>query len=148
MSKKNHDVIQSLGVLLADSYLLMLKTQNYHWNVTGPHFSSFHAMFENQYNALFAAVDDVAERLRMLGEKTPGSFAAFAALATVKEETGSPDAMAMIRHLAGDHEKLAQDAETLLKAANETGDDATADLAVARLQWHQKTHWMLQSHLV
>lgn len=148
MTQKNHNVIQSLTVLLADSYVLMLKTQNYHWNVTGPHFSAFHAMFETQYNALFTAVDDVAERLRALGEKAPGSFSAFSGLAKVKEETGSPDAMAMIKNLAADHEKLAQDAEALLKAANETGDDATADLAVERLQWHQKTHWMLQSHLV
>ena len=147
MTEKNHNVVKSLGVLLADSYMLMLKTQNYHWNVTGPHFSSFHVMFEGQYNDLFAAIDVVAERMRALGEKAPGSLTAFSALAKVKEETGHPTALEMISHLASDHEKLVQDAEALLKAANEMGDDASADLAVDRLQWHQKTLWMLQAHL-
>lgn len=147
MSGKNHNVVTSLSALLADSYALMLKTQNYHWNVTGPHFSSFHTMFEAQYNALFLTVDEVAERLRALGEKAPGSFSAFAKLSNIKEETGHPAALDMVRTLASDHEKLVQDAEALLKASNEVGDDASADLAVDRIQWHQKTIWMLQAHL-
>lgn len=147
MSGKNHEVIQSLSILLADSYTLFLKTQNYHWNVTGPHFSSLHTMFQTQYEELFTAVDDVAERIRALGEKAPGSFAAFAKLAKIKEETGSPSADDMIRTLANDHETLASDADAVLKAATETGDDATGDLAIARIQLHQKTAWMLKAHL-
>ncbi len=147
MSNKNHNVVQSLSVLLADSYVLQLKTQNYHWNVTGPHFSALHVMFQAQYEALFATVDDLAERLRALGEKAPGSFAAFATLAQLKEETGNPDAMTMVKNLANDHETLAADADAVLKAATEVGDDATGDLAIARMQAHQKTAWMLKAHL-
>lgn len=147
MSEKNHNVVQSLSVLLADSYVLQLKTQNYHWNVTGPHFSALHSMFQAQYEELFATVDDLAERLRALGEKAPGSFAAFATLAQVKEETGHPDAMTMVKNLANDHEILAADADAVLKAAEEIGDDATGDLAIARMQAHQKTAWMLKAHL-
>lgn len=147
MTDKNHQVVKSLSVLLADSYVLMLKTQNYHWNVTGPHFTALHTMFQEQYEELFASVDELAERLRALGEKAPGSFADFAKLAKVKEETGHPAANDMIQNLADDHDTLAADADTLLKAATEIGDDATGDMAIARMQVHQKTAWMLKAHL-
>lgn len=147
MADKNHQVIKSLSVLLADSYILMLKTQNYHWNVTGPHFVGLHTMFQGQYEELFASVDELAERLRALGEKAPGSFTDFAKLSKVKEETGNPAANDMIQNLADDHETLAADADALLKAATEIGDDATGDMAIERMQAHQKTAWMLKAHL-
>lgn len=147
MAEKNHQVIKSLSVLLADSYILMLKTQNYHWNVTGPHFVGLHTMFQEQYEELFASVDELAERLRALGEKAPGSFTDFAKLSKVKEETGNPVANDMIQNLADDHDTLAADADALLKAATEIGDDATGDMAIARMQVHQKTAWMLKAHL-
>ena len=147
MSGKNHQVIKTLSVLLADSYLLMLKTHNYHWNVTGPHFGALHTMFQGQYEELFAAVDELAERLRALGEKAPGSFADFTKLSKLKEETGNPAANDMIQNLADDHETLAADADAVFKAATEVGDDATADVAIERMQLHQKTVWMLKAHL-
>lgn len=146
-SEKNHNVIQSLNRLLASSYVLFVKTQNYHWNVTGPHFGALHTMFEEQYNELFAANDEIAERIRALGEKAPGSFAAFAALSAVKEETGNPSATEMLKTLAQDHETLASAADAVVKAAMEIGDDATADLAIGRIEAHQKAHWMLDAHL-
>lgn len=147
MSGKNHQVIKTLSVLLADSYLLMLKTHNYHWNVTGPHFGALHTLFQGQYEELFGAVDNLAERLRALGEKAPGSFADFTKLSKLKEETGNPAANDMIQNLADDHETLAADADAVLKAATEVGDDATGDLAIERIQFHQKTAWMLKAHL-
>jgi starvation-inducible DNA-binding protein len=104
-------------------------------------------MFQAQYEELFATVDALAERLRALGEKAPGSFAAFATMARVKGETGNPDALTMVKNLANDHETLAADADAVLKAAEEIGDDATGDLAIARIQAHQKTAWMLKAHL-
>ena len=142
---KNHKVIENLSRLLADSYVLTLKTQNYHWNVTGPHFAALHAMFEEQYNALAAANDEIAERIRALGEPAPGSFVAFAKLATITEETGAPDARAMVKNLAADHNTAADTASALLKAAQEVGDEASADIAIGRIQAHQKTAWMLNA---
>jgi len=147
MSDKNHQVVKNLSVLLADTYLLMLKTQNYHWNVTGPHFGALHTLFQGQYEELFAAADELAERLRALGEKAPGSLADFSRLSKVKEETGHPAANDMIQNLADDHETLAADADAVLKAATEVGDDATGDLAIERIQAHQKAAWMLKAHL-
>lgn len=148
MSKKtNAAVVESLSKLLADSYVLLLKTQNYHWNVKGPHFGALHILFEGQYNELFKAIDEVAERIRALDAPTPGSFAAFKDVATIKEETGSQNAEQMLKNLANDNDTLAETAEAVIKAAEEVGDDATADMAIARVQLHQKNAWMLKSHL-
>ena len=128
----NHKVVEHLGKFLADTYTLYLKTQNYHWNVTGPHFSELHLLFEGQYTDLAGAVDEVAERVRHLGEKTPASFTAFAKLATIKEENGNPDYKAMIKNLAQDNQTAVETAEALIKAAQEVGDEGTADLGIRR----------------
>ena len=143
--KSNHAVVQSLSKLLADTYVVALKTQNYHWNVTGPQFNSLHLMFMAQYNELHLAVDEVAERIRSLDEFTPGSFSAFTKLSSLKEENGNPSAVQMVKNLANDHDTLADSAQSLVKAAQEIGDEASADLGIKRMQIHQKTAWMLRA---
>lgn len=140
-------VTRALTRLLADSYVLFLKTQNYHWNVTGPNFNGLHLMFETQYQDLFAAIDEIAERLRALGVAAPGSFAAFGKLTDIKEETGTPNATQMIKALVRDQETIATTLQELIDAAADADDDATEDLAIGRLQMHQKHHWMLKAHL-
>lgn len=144
---KPNAVAQGLNALLADSYVLFLKTQNYHWNVTGPYFNTLHTMFETQYQDLFAAIDEIAERLRALGHRAPGSFAAFAKLSDITEETGTPKAEQMIKNLVKDHETIIKSCEALIEAADDADDDASEDLAIGRLQMHQKFHWMLKAHL-
>lgn len=147
MSKKSAKVLDALEKLLADSYTLQLKTQNYHWNVTGPSFNSLHTLFETQYTDLAAAIDEIAERIRALGGKAPGSFKAFAKVADIKEETGSPKATEMVKNLAKDQDVIVAAAEAVLKAAEEIGDEPTVDLAIGRQQIHQKNAWMLHAHL-
>ena len=144
---KPDGVVQGLNCLLADSYVLFLKTQNYLWNVKGPYFNTLHLMFETQYQDLFAAIDEVAERLRALDAPAPGSFAAFGRLTDIKEETGSPAAVQMIKNLVKDHEIIINTAQSLIDVADDADDDATEDLAIKRLQTHQKFHWMLKAHL-
>lgn len=140
------EVVESLSRLLADTYTLYLKTQNYHWNVTGPHFQALHAMFEEQYVELRAAVDVIAERIRALGAPSPGSYAEFSAATGVKEQQGSPpEAMEMVRTLAGDHETVAASARRVVEVAEAAGDVATADLATDRLACHDKFAWMLRA---
>lgn len=134
-----------LGHLLADSYTLYLKTQNYHWNVTGPMFRSLHLMFEEQYMELRDGVDELAERIRALGHPAPGSFIEFSRLTTIPEEEGSPEAMDMVRGLAEGHETAARTARTVVEAAEAAGDVATADLATVRIETHEKTAWMLRA---
>lgn len=146
MSKKEI-IVTGLNKLLADTYTLYLKTHNFHWNVTGPHFSPLHLMFEGQYTELALAVDAIAERIRTLGFPAPGSYAAFARLATIREETGVPAANDMVAALAADQETIVQSIQTLWPAVDDAGDQGTLDLLTQRLSIHEKTAWMLKSSL-
>lgn len=143
----NATVVEGLKVLLATSYSLYLKTHNYHWNVTGPMFTTLHTMFETQYTELALAVDEIAERIRSLGAFAPGSYTAFAQLSTVTEENGRPKAEEMIRILTDDQIKVAEAARRVVEAAEAAGDQASADLGTRRLDIHEKHAWMLRSHL-
>lgn len=147
MKNSSKAVTDALEGLLANSYILYLKTQNFHWNVTGPSFASLHALFQTQYEELAVANDDIAERIRALGVRAPGSFAAFLKLAEVREETGAPRATDMLEKLSADQVLLSASAQKVLEAAQEAGDEATADLAIGRIQAHDKNHWMLKAHL-
>jgi starvation-inducible DNA-binding protein len=140
-------VAGALSSLLASSYTLYLKTHNYHWNVTGPMFTTLHTLFETQYTELATAIDEIAERIRAVGAFAPGSYSAFAKLSSVQEETGRPEAKEMIRVLTADQETVAASARQVIEAAEAVGDQASADLATRRLDIHQKNAWMLRSHL-
>ncbi len=150
-SKKNKPdstrVADATARLLADSYTLYLKTHNFHWNVTGPMFTTLHTLFETQYTELALAVDQIAERIRALGEIAPASYTEFARLAKVKESTSVPPAVEMIRQLVADYETIAATAQEVFDLADELGDQATADLATQRIQISEKNAWMLRSHL-
>lgn len=119
----NTPVTTALKTVLADSYALALKTQNYHWNVEGRHFPSLHPMFEAQYDALFEAIDTLAERIRALDEN------------------------AMVKDLHDGHTQLAKTVSDAIKTAQKAGDEVTADILIDRLTQHDKTAWMLRSSL-
>lgn len=142
----NKPVIDGLKNTLADSYTLFLKTQNYHWNVTGPNFRGLHLLFEEQYNDLFAAIDEIAERIRALDEHAPGSFKAFAKLSKIKEAADeTPTSAAMVKELAKDQDTLIATLTKTIEAAQKAGDEATADLLIGRVAVHEKNRWMLKS---
>lgn len=141
------EIADGLSRLLADSYTLYLKTHNFHWNVTGPMFNTLHTMFEGQYTELATAVDEIAERIRALGEPAPGSYAQFSELTVISEETGSPSAEDMIRQLVEGQEAIARTARSVFPAAEKAGDEPTADLLTQRIQLHEKNAWMLRSML-
>ena len=138
----------ALSKLLADSYTLYLKTHNFHWNVTGPMFTTLHTLFETQYTELAMAVDEIAERIRALGYMAPGSYSAFTELATVKEATRVPKAQEMITELAHDLDTVVGSAKAVFpRRPRRAGDQASGDLAVRRMDVSQKNAWMLRSHL-
>ena len=136
-----------LAELLADSYTLYLKTHNFHWNVKGELFASLHLLFEQQYTELAIAVDTIAERIRTLGVRAPGSYQEFAKMTRIQEELGTPPALDMVRQLADDQRIVAETARAAMPAAEAGGDEATLDLLTQRLQVHEKTAWMLDSIL-
>jgi len=143
----NQAVINNLKITLADSYVLYLKTQNFHWNVTGPSFNSLHLMFEAQYNDLFAANDTIAERIRSLGSKAPGSFSAYNKLTNIKEGDENLDASSMVKELANDQKIIINSLTKTLKSAQEVGDEVTVGIMTDRLEIHEKNAWMLNSSL-
>jgi len=143
--KERKQVCKGLSKLLADSYLLYLKTQNYHWNVTGKLFHPLHKVFEEQYQELALAVDEIAERIRALGEFAPASFSNFAKITSIKEETGIPIAEEMIFNLVTGNETVVSTAREIVKICDEAEDDVTIDLMVERMQIHEKNAWMLRS---
>jgi starvation-inducible DNA-binding protein len=144
---KASPVVAPLERLLADSYTLYTKSHNYHWNVTGPMFTTLHTLFEQQYTELATAIDEIAERIRSLGARAPGSFSEFVKLASVREDTGSPAATKMIRNLLADQEAVSKSARLVVEAAEKVNDVASADLGTRRMDVHQKHAWMLRSHL-
>jgi len=146
-TRANSDTVAALNRLLADSYTLYLKTHNYHWNVTGPMFTTLHTLFMTQYSELALAVDQIAERIRALGSFAPGSYAEFAKLSSVKEAKGHPKALQMIKDLVADQKKVADSARAVFAAADAVNDQASADLATQRMDIHEKNSWMLHSHL-
>ncbi len=144
---KRKAIADGLGRLLADSYLLYLKTHNFHWNVTGPMFATLHTMFEEQYTELAAAIDEIAERIRALGFPAPGSFQQFAELSAIEEETGQPNAEEMVAQLVFGQEAVVRTARSVLPLAGDADDESTVDLLTSRMLVHEKNAWMLRSLL-
>lgn len=138
-------VAEQLKKLLADSYTLYLQTHNFHWNVTGPQFRELHLMFEEHYNELAIAVDDIAERIRTLGVAAPGTYKAFAELSAIKETDGVPSATEMVVILTQSHEQVVKTCRQALKAAQQAEDESSAALISDRMRVHEKTAWMLRA---
>lgn len=143
----SQEVIDGLSHLLADTYVLYVKTQNFHWNVRGPNFAAYHKMFEEQYVALADAVDLLAERIRALKAPAPGSLSEFLKLASLEEAENTISAEKMIAELASDHEALGTSISGLFHLAQDAGDEVTLDLFIQRKTEHDKFAWMLRSTL-
>ena len=146
-AKDRKAVAEGLAKLLADTYAVYLKTHGYHWNVRGPNFSQLHALFMAQYTEMWTAIDEVAERIRALGELAPQGYGAFGNLSSIKDGDPTKDAAAMIKDLIESHESLIGTLYGVLPTAQEAGDEVTASLISDRLTAHEKHIWMLRSSL-
>ena len=143
----NQPVIEVLKDTLADSYALYLKTQNYHWNVEGAQFKEIHELLEEHYTELATAIDEIAELIRTLGAKAPGTWKAYEKLTKIEDGDESADSKAMLTHLANDQQLII---ETLLKGiqiAQKAGDEIVAGALTDRAAVHRKNFWMLSSML-
>jgi starvation-inducible DNA-binding protein len=140
-------IVDSLSTVLADAYMLYLKTHNFHWNVTGPMFSTLHVMFEEQYTEQWNALDDIAERIRSLGHFAPATYKRYAELSSITEEPAVLSAKDMIRQLVDGNEILIRTLRAGVKVADELDDFPTADMLTTRMEVHEKNAWMLRSFL-
>ena len=110
-------------------------------------FHSLHVLFQGQYTELAQAIDEIAERIRTLGDAAPGTFKEYLKLTLIKEEEGVPPSSEMVSSLAKDQEKVVTGIQKLMPIVQEQKDEATYDLLVQRVQTHQKNHWMLKSSI-
>ncbi|QDV41687.1 DNA protection during starvation protein 2 [Stieleria neptunia] len=140
-------VVDALRQVVADSYALIGQTHLCHWNVRGPGFFSLHNAFELQYTELFAAVDEIAERIRAKGALAPGGLTNLANMAGIPEIAEDASADQMVKHLIEANEKLLGDLKQARDIAGEASDSESEDLMIARIQVHEKTVWMLKSYL-
>lgn len=140
-------IADGLAQVLADSYALYQKTHLYHWNVQGPRFGPLHQLFSDQYNELWAALDEIAERIRALGVLAPTHADLSARAQIAADNDPSPSEDAMLRGLLSGQEALVRSARAALRLAADAGDEATADLMTERCAAGEKAAWMLRAHL-
>ncbi|SNT22929.1 Dps family protein [Tropicimonas sediminicola] len=138
-------IAEGLADVLSDTYALVLKTHAYHWNVEGPLFYALHNLTEGQYGELFAATDELAERIRALGHLAPMTISEIIGTSVIKDVKGKPSAGDMAKDLASDHERVARRLRALVELAESNNDPVTGDLAIARAAFHEKSAWMLRS---
>ncbi len=146
--KMRTEVATALGSILASTYSLYVKALFYHWNVTGPQFHGLHALFEEHYENLHDAGDQLAERIRALGHFTPGTLSSFAALSVVKDDEYLPkNAEDMLKNLRVAHELCAGEARQVFDVAQRAGDEVTSDMMVERMRFHDEANWMLSASM-
>jgi len=133
---------------LADEYVLLTKTRNYHWNVEDPRFNDLHKFFEEQYEVLSAAVDEIAERVRAVGGRTRATLKEFINSSQIREDIGSyPNADTMLGNLLYDHETIIKTLRKNINECQELNDEGTANFLTDKMEAHEKMAWMLRSFL-
>ena len=133
---------------LADEYVLLTKTRNYHWNVEDPRFNDLHKFFEEQYELLSAAVDEIAERVRAVGGRTRATLKEFINSSQIREDIRSyPNADTMLGNLLSDHETIIKTLRKNINECQELNDEGTANFLTDKMEAHEKMAWMLRSFL-
>ena len=142
-------VAHVLNGFLADEFLLYLKTRNAHWNIEGSDFHTMHKFFEEQYEQLDETMDEVAERIRMLGHYAPATMKSYLELTHLTEQSrGKNDSAGFIKDLLGDHESIIiRLRENINLFANELNDLGSSDFITGLMETHEKMAWMLRAHL-
>jgi starvation-inducible DNA-binding protein len=142
-------VVAILSRLLADEHVLYTRLRNYHWNVVGMAFGPLHELFQDQYEAIADDIDEVAERIRMVGGTAPGTMTEFLQFATLAESPGQlPDDRGMVAQLVADHEAIIRNLRRDLRACDEQYDDmGTSDFLTGLMEKHEKQAWLLRAHI-
>ncbi len=141
------EIIEALALALAETSVVTLKAQNYHWNVTGMTFGPLHALFQEIYEDHFAAQDTLAERMKALDAHVDGRMATYLQRSAVQEADNDADAARMVEDLKSDQEQVSTTLIALAQLADKHGDVVSNDMAIARADVHDKFAWMLRAHL-
>lgn len=148
-NKQRQGVVDLLNQGLADTYLLLVKTKKYHWDVVGPQFMTLHKLWQAHYEALTINVDIIAERIRTLGGYPLGTMEGFLKNCSLKEDAGTiPTATGMVAQLLADHEQVVRNLrEQIERCSNEFKDEGTADFLTALMVQHEEIAWTLRSFI-
>lgn len=138
-------LISEMKKLLANTWALRIKAQNYHWNVTGPNFAQYHEFFGELYEELNGSIDTTAEEIRKLGSLVPGSLSRYSELATIEDELMVPESAIMFARLARDNDTIIQNLYAARAVADEIGAFGTVNYLEDRISTHEKHAWMLKS---
>lgn len=141
------EIIEALTQSLADTAIVTLKAQNFHWNVTGMGFGPLHQLFQKIYEDHFEGQDDIAERIKALEGHAEGRYSEYLKRTAITESDGKLSAAQMVEQLKSDQETLSATLRALAELADQHGDIVTNDLAIERAHDHDKFAWMLRAHL-
>jgi len=134
---------------LADEYVLLTKTKNYHWNVEDPRFNDLHKFFDEQYELIATAIDEIAERVRAVGGKTRATLKEFLSSSQIREDVGSyPNADTMLENLLSDHEVIIKTLRKNINECQDLNDEGTANFLTDKMEEHEKMAWMLRSFII
>jgi starvation-inducible DNA-binding protein len=147
LKMSDQKLIEAMQQVLADTYAIYVKTHFYHWNVQGVQFFSLHEALEKQYKDLQESADEIAERIRALGVKASGSLKDFATRTKIEDGKADYDSKKMLEDLKKSHEQLSKTLQETIEIADDADDNVTEDFLVARLEYHQKTIWMLTASI-
>lgn len=146
--KNSQAVSKVLNLLLADEHVLYTKTRNYHWNYEGDNFMEMHKFYESQYDQLAEMIDEIAERIRMLGHFPEGRLKDFLQLSRLPEQDYTTHQSEQLKNLLADHETIIIEIRKAIPKVDDTYKDAgTTDFITGIMQAHEKMAWMIRSYL-
>src|SRR5260221_1569625 len=146
--KNKQAIAEILNVLLADEHILYTKTRNYHWNYEGDNFMELHKFFEGQYDELAEIIDEVAERIRMLGHYPEGRLKDFIRITRLQEQDYTTIQAEQLMNLLADHESIIINIRKAVSKVTDTYKDAgTTDFITGIMKQHEKMAWMIRSYL-
>ena len=141
------ELIEQLNKVLADTFVLYLKTHSFHWNVEGPDFSEYHELFGNIYEELQGAVDPIAEHVRALDGYAAGTMKRFLELTTISETVVVPPAREMFDDWMRSNTKVMNTIRECYQTAEEQGEIGLSNFLQDRYDVHKKHAWMVRATL-
>lgn len=141
-------VADRLNQLLADEHVLYNRTRSFHWNIEGPNFMEFHKLYEEQYAAIEEKIDEIAERIRIIGHYAEGRLVELVKLSRLEEKETPTDTRDQVQLLVKYHESIITDLRQMENDFSELYNDAgSSDFVNGLMQFHEKTAWILRSYL-
>ena len=141
------ELVQAMKKSLADTFAFYLKAQGFHWNVEGPNFPQYHALFDTIYNEVYGSIDRFAEEIRSLDAYAPASFARFSELTSLQDEIQILNAQGMLAKLLADNDVVLSSLEQAYELAEVAHNHGLSNFLAERQDAHKKHAWQLKATL-